>query len=252
MACKVCRSWVFKSLCFYAPCRIVEVLQDPDVVIYILAERRSLLEGWLQDCKATTVVGTPISVNITFAIETAAKRCAIEGKLLLWVCCLGRVRKVNETTVSDFMPMDGWEKAISGEDLKRLTSQMHSTCVLTVVLEVCNSGNFMGLPYGFADNGALVIHQPVEAAVLNGPRMICISACRNDEYAHFGNYRGLQCGAFTLILRGEIDKRRHGRPAVYIREIGHVAAPVLGKQHPVVAVSHPIDQDTLLGFPDFN
>ncbi|KAG9024480.1 hypothetical protein FRB95_011450, partial [Tulasnella sp. JGI-2019a] len=235
-----------------------EKLQDPDAIIYILTEYLHLVEEWLRgSVKATIVVGTPTAFNITFAIETAISRCADHGKLLLWICCHGRVKELaNGSKISDLRPMDGWDNALSGEDLRRLISRLPPTCVVTVVLEVCHAGNFLGLPFECADDGTFVIHRSAEAAASTGPRIICISACRSDEKAWFGNYKKLQCGAFTLMLQAELgDRRREERPDLYLKEVGRVISPDLvpwGGQHPVIAVSHAADRDIALVYPGFH
>ncbi|KAG8996227.1 hypothetical protein FRB94_001152 [Tulasnella sp. JGI-2019a] len=233
-------------------------LQDPGVIIYVLTEHLHLVEEYLRDSvKATIVVGTPTSTNIMFSIESAVSRCASEGKLLLWFCCHDRLKELtNGTKISLMRPMDGWENALTGEDLRRPTSRLPPTCVVTVVLEVCHAGNLWGLPFEIAADGTMVAHQAAEAAASKGPRIICISACSSNEKAWFGDLRTLQCGAFTLMLYAELgNRRREGRPGVYLREVGRVIAPDLepwGGQHPVVALSHAADQDAPLVFPGFH
>ncbi|KAG9008981.1 hypothetical protein FRB94_005549 [Tulasnella sp. JGI-2019a] len=87
--------------------------------------------------------------------KTAASRCAIGGKLLLWMCCDGTTLTPPGGTETSFLkPMDGWDQALTGEDLKAWTFKMDPSCTLTVVLEVCGAGNFMttsqGRPYQWA------------------------------------------------------------------------------------------------------
>ncbi|KAG9005882.1 hypothetical protein FRB94_001157 [Tulasnella sp. JGI-2019a] len=235
-----------------------EELQDPNAIIYVLTEHLHLVEQYLRDSvKATIVVGTPTSTSIVSAIQSAVSRCAIEGKLLLWICCHGRLKELaNGVKISELRPMDGWENALTGKDLTRLTSRLPPTCVVTVVLEVCHAGNLWGLPFEISADGTMVIHRSAEVTASKGPRIICISACGSNEKAWFGEFQALQCGAFTLMLHAELgDRRREGRPGMYLREVGRVVAPDLvpwGDQHPVIALSHAADKDTLLVFPGFH
>ncbi|KAG8983712.1 hypothetical protein FRB93_007070 [Tulasnella sp. JGI-2019a] len=123
-----------------------EELQDPNVIIYVLTEYLDRVEEWLcEEVKATIVVGKPTSTNIMFAIEGAVSRCAVEGKLLLWICCLGRPKELtNRIRICELRPMDGWDNALTGEDLRRSILRLPPTCVVTVVLEICYAGNLLG------------------------------------------------------------------------------------------------------------
>ncbi|KAG9008980.1 hypothetical protein FRB94_005548 [Tulasnella sp. JGI-2019a] len=229
-------------------------LQDSDAIIYVLTEHIDLVEEWLRDSvKAIVVVGTPTHANIKFAVETAASRCGTDGKLLIWMCCNGQLMDLpNGDKMSILRPMDGWDAALNGKDLKCWTSRMPTTSVLTVVLEVCHAGNFMQLPFEFATDGTVVNLKPLEA--LKGPRIICISACRSQERAHFGEVGELKCGVFSLMLKAEIDARkRDGRPVIRLGELSRLIAPDLnsrGDQNPLVTMSHP-GLDAPLAFPGF-
>ncbi|KAG8996230.1 hypothetical protein FRB93_000896 [Tulasnella sp. JGI-2019a] len=89
-------------------------LKDPSFVIYILSERLNV--KWLGDFNATVVVDTPIRANIRSAIERAALQCSSDGSCILWMACN---RMVQESSgISVMMPADGWEQALTGEDLK--------------------------------------------------------------------------------------------------------------------------------------
>ncbi|KAG8871250.1 hypothetical protein FRB97_008862 [Tulasnella sp. 331] len=229
-----------------------DVLQDPNAIIYILTER--LVVGWLGEFQATVVVDAPTKANIKFATETAASQCAPEGTYLLWLCCDGRVEaSPNGPAISVLKPMDGWGKAISGEELKHWTSAMDPSGVLTVMLEVCNAGNFMDLPHEFAPDGTLVTLRDVNAGITRGPYTVCISACRQDELAWLGWWRDKKCGAFTSVLKSE--SLRLGQPNIYLQDVNHIVAEELkrwpnGGQHPLIAMSHA-EQTALLTLPGF-
>ncbi|KAG8983713.1 hypothetical protein FRB93_007071 [Tulasnella sp. JGI-2019a] len=212
-------------------------LMDPSFIIYILTERLNV--KWLGDFKAIVIVDTPIRANIRSVIETAALQCSSGGNCTLWMACDGMVQESSGN--SAMIPADGWKQALTGEDLKTWALQMHPSCLLTVVLEVCYSGNFMNLPYEFATDGKLVSRWS-QVAAPKGPRIVCVAACRKNEVAYLGKWEGMMCGAFTLMLYFLRSDRTHKRqPGVYLKDIESLVAPDLdrwGGQHPVVAMSY--------------
>ncbi|KAG8983716.1 hypothetical protein FRB95_014235 [Tulasnella sp. JGI-2019a] len=222
-------------------------LHDESAIIYFLTEVLDL--DWLGDFNATIVHGVPTRENVKLAIEGAALQCAPGGRCLLWICCNGTAQKLsNGREISVLIPSDGSKQALTGNEIKSWASTMHSSSTLTVLLEVCYSGNFMNLPYEFATDGKLVALRRSRVAALKGPRIVCISACRKDEVAYLGRMGDKMCGAFTLMLKSLVHERsRKGRPNIYLRDIERFIAPELdrwGGQHPVVSMSHA-DHDAL-------
>ncbi|KAG8866177.1 hypothetical protein FRB97_004161, partial [Tulasnella sp. 331] len=229
-----------------------EILQDSSAIIYILTERLDV--SWLGEFKATIVLDTPTRANMELAMRTAASRCSPEGNCLLWMCCDGYIQKSSNGLESSVLKPSGGGPTVNGHDLRSWTSAMAPSCTLTVVLEVCNAGNFMGLPYEFAVDGKALPSRLTKGDWSNGPRIISIAACQANEYAHFGLFgegrERKKCGAFSLMLGCVRSEFKHA--PIYLRDIARLTAPELARwprgQHPVVAMSYS-DQDALLMLP---
>ncbi|KAG8868663.1 hypothetical protein FRB97_002095 [Tulasnella sp. 331] len=223
-----------------------EHLQDPTALIIILTERLDL--KWLGDFKATIVGDIPTRANIRFATETIASQCAPGGDCLIWNANSLR-------PAARFQPMDGWELAVTGQDMKTWVSKMNPSCRLKVVLEVCHAGNFMGLPYEFAANGELVAMGRSAAPAFDGPHIIFISACHKYEKAWVGKWQEKKCGAFTLMLKCIMYAQIRAKESpIRLKEIERLVTPQLkdwGVQRPLVAMSHadPADREAILTFP---
>ncbi|KAG9025434.1 hypothetical protein FRB95_010189, partial [Tulasnella sp. JGI-2019a] len=92
--------------------------------------------------------------------------------------------------------------------------------LIRVILDVCNCGNFLRLPWCFDYSGNLI---PSDKPALSNKtaKIICVSACHEDEFAHFvkdheGSYGGLlwylvegirNQGSFPLrLIQAELTK----------------------------------------------
>ncbi|KAG8873790.1 hypothetical protein FRB98_008771, partial [Tulasnella sp. 332] len=146
-----------------------DILQDPSAIIYILTERLDV--SWLGDFKASIVLDTPTRANMELAMQIAASRCAPEGNCLLWMCCDGYIQKLSNGLESSVLKSSGGGPAVNGKDLRSWTSSMFPSCTLTVILEVCNAGNFMNLPYEFAVDGTSLPCRPTKYDWGEGPHI---------------------------------------------------------------------------------
>ncbi|KAG8870582.1 hypothetical protein FRB98_001527 [Tulasnella sp. 332] len=223
-----------------------DYLQDPTALIILLTERLDM--NWLGDFKATIVGDVPTRANIKFASETIASQCAPNGNCLIW----------NASALQldvRFQPLDGWDHAVTGQDMKLWISKMNASCKLKMVLEICHIGNFFDLPYEFTATGELVASGCTATATSKGPHIVCMSACHLNEKAWVGVWAGKKCGAFTLMLKCIVYERLRLRESpIRLKDIERLVTPQLngwGVQRPLVAMSRAdqADRDAFLTLP---
>ncbi|KAG8869033.1 hypothetical protein FRB97_001647, partial [Tulasnella sp. 331] len=149
-----------------------QTLGNPRNRLYLVTDCTNFV---LQD--AVTVI-YPTRSNVERIIRNVATTLRDRDECTLWFSCTGQnhvqaLRLVN--------PLD----TITGPQLYSwLTENTNPNALIRVGLDSCHTGRFLGLPWYFTPQGQLVAEVQPPGIIGWIPRIICISACRSDQFAH--------------------------------------------------------------------
>ncbi|KAG9003112.1 hypothetical protein FRB94_003373 [Tulasnella sp. JGI-2019a] len=130
------------------------------------------------DIKATVRLVFPSRLNVEWVIRSATTGLRALDECTLWFSCTAQIdaqaiRLVDPLEVIDGPELYSW-----------LTENTTHSALIRLGLDFCYSGNFLSLPWYFSSEGQLFFQPNLPGIIGWAPRIICISACQSDQFAH--------------------------------------------------------------------
>ncbi|KAG9012611.1 hypothetical protein FRB94_005547 [Tulasnella sp. JGI-2019a] len=214
-------------------------LGDPNVLNTAVTDCANV-EEWLIPNVNVTVV-SPTLENLRAAIASGSKLLKPGGKCLLWFGGFG-----GYTDSSPILFMADPTEVLKGPDLRAWLMEFHASTEVYVCIDACKAGRFLDLPYVFDTKGNLL----KRASPIVGPRLVCVSACHPQEFAHVvRSNRGVVYGGLAWFLPRIIEEAAAG--FVFLRDIERLIAPLLSDpqgawtQRPHVEMSYRDENATI-------
>ncbi|KAG9021124.1 hypothetical protein FRB95_002798 [Tulasnella sp. JGI-2019a] len=192
-------------------------LVDPNVLNTAVTDCTDV-EEWLPNVKVNVV--PPTLESLRAAIASGSRLLKPGGKCLLWFGGFGGCTPA--TGPNPVLFMADPSEALRGPDLRSWLMEFDASTEVYVCIDACKAGRFLDLPYVFDAKGNLL----KRASPMIGPRLVCVSACHPQEFAHVvRSNREVVYGGLAWFLPRIIEEAGVG--FVFLRDIERLIAPLL-------------------------